>query len=116
MEGLTSPAKEVTPGSGSTIHPTSGRDCPKSLGCACNEALRATETVLLDPFWPPCTGQIHARSVPSTLFGQSQKECSRKFSLHARAALLPCPFATRARSLSPPKLPRTRCSRSPHGR
>jgi hypothetical protein len=30
MEGLTSPAKEVSTGSGSTIDPAAGRDCMKS--------------------------------------------------------------------------------------
>jgi hypothetical protein len=44
------------------------RDCPKSLGGACNVALRATETVLFGSFWPPCTGQIHDRNVTRTPF------------------------------------------------
>jgi hypothetical protein len=51
------------------------RDCPKRLGGPCNVALRAAQTALFDPFWPPCTRQIHARSVASTLFGQSLRNC-----------------------------------------
>ena len=43
------------------------RDCPKSLGGACNVALRATETVLFGSFWPPCTGQIHDGRVSAYL-------------------------------------------------
>src|SRR5215218_11458233 len=31
-------------------------------------ALRATETVLLGPFWPPDTAKIHVRSVARTPF------------------------------------------------
>jgi hypothetical protein len=48
----------------------------------------------------------------SRVFRQSQKKRSRKFSARVRVALL-CPFATRARSLSIPKLSLTRCSRHP---
>src|SRR5215212_6256112 len=51
------------------------RDCPKSPRGVHNSAFGATEITLCGPFRPPCTGQIHAQSVASTLFGQS---------LHAR--------------------------------
>ena len=44
------------------------RDCPKRVGGACSVALRSTETVLFDPFWPPFTSQIHAKSVVRTPF------------------------------------------------
>jgi hypothetical protein len=37
------------------------------------DAVGATETMLFGPFWSPYTGQIHAQSVASTLFGQSRK-------------------------------------------
>src|SRR5215213_3670282 len=53
------------------------RDCPKSPSGVHNSALGATETMLFGPFWPPYTGQIHAQSVASTLFGQSQRDCPK---------------------------------------
>src|SRR5215210_8702711 len=54
---------------------TSWRDCPKSPRGVHHSALRASETMLFGPFWPPYTGQIHAQSVASTLFGQSRRNC-----------------------------------------
>src|SRR5215213_6898512 len=71
----------VFPGISHVIHPSSWRDCPKSPRGVHNSALGATETMLFGPFWPPYTGQIHAQSVASTLFGQSQKSNSRKFAV-----------------------------------
>jgi hypothetical protein len=56
------------------IHRSAERDCPKSLGGACNVALRATETVLFGSFWPPCTGQIHDRNVTRTPFRTVSEE------------------------------------------
>src|SRR5215208_5055036 len=35
--------------------------------------------MLFGPFWPPYTGQIHAQSVASTLFGQSLMASSPKY-------------------------------------
>src|SRR5918998_3135813 len=46
------------------------RNCPKSLGGACNVALRATETVLFGPFWPPYTAQFTVGALLVPLFGQ----------------------------------------------
>src|SRR5215213_659465 len=69
----------VFPGISHVIHPSSWRDCPKSPRGVHNSALGATETMLFGPFWPPYTGHIHAQSVASTLFGQSRKGRSRKF-------------------------------------
>src|SRR5215213_11417607 len=71
----------VFPGISHVIHPSSWRDCPKSPRGVHNSALGATETMLFGPFWPPYTGHIHAQSVASTLFGQSQKSNSRKFAV-----------------------------------
>jgi hypothetical protein len=50
------------------------RDCPKRLGGLCNVALRVAQTPLFDPFRPPYTRQIHARSVAST----HEKEISNR--------------------------------------
>jgi hypothetical protein len=61
------------------IQRSAWRDCPKRVGGACSVALRSTEGVLFDPYWPPCASQIHAKSVVRTLFGQSRKENTRKF-------------------------------------
>src|SRR5215208_6902916 len=44
------------------------RDCPKRVGRACSVALRSTETVVFDPFWPPYASQIHAQSISRTPF------------------------------------------------
>src|SRR5215211_8987293 len=44
------------------------RDCPKRVGRACSVALRSTETVVFDPFWPPYASQIHAQSIARTPF------------------------------------------------
>ena len=52
---------------------SSVRNCPKSLGRAYNVALRATETVLFGPFWPPYTLQIYARSDAHTPFSKSRQ-------------------------------------------
>ena len=35
---------------------------------ACSAALRSTETVLFEPFWPPYASQIHAQSIARTPF------------------------------------------------
>ena len=50
------------------IHPTSWRNCPKSLGGACDLAPRIAEKALFDPFRPPHSGQIHPRSVAQSPF------------------------------------------------
>src|SRR5215210_9341028 len=63
---------------------TSWRDCPKSPRGVHHSALRASETMLFGPFWPPYTGQIHAQSVDSTLFGQSLSLCERLAGLWLR--------------------------------
>ncbi len=49
-------------------------------------SLKATETMLFGPFWALYTGQIHAQSVASSLFGQSRKVNSQKFSFEQRNA------------------------------
>src|SRR5215217_1218298 len=54
------------------------RDCPESPRGVHSSALGATETMLFGPFWSPYTGQIHAHSVASTLFGQSLQKLSEK--------------------------------------
>src|SRR5687767_3960621 len=48
--------------------PSAQRIRLKRVGRACGVALRATETVLFGPFWPPYTAQIHASSVARTPF------------------------------------------------
>src|SRR5215213_1940243 len=86
------------------------RDCPKSPSGVHNSALGATETMLFGPFWPPYTGQIHAQSVASTLFGQSRKDNSRKFGdTKAGGAATPQPCTRRRPNtcgLRPGSLPR----------
>ena len=44
------------------------RNCPKSLGGACDLAPRIAEKALFDPFRPPHSGQIHPRSVAESPF------------------------------------------------
>src|SRR5829696_416613 len=99
------------------IHRAAGRDCPKSLGGACNIAVRATETVLFGPVWPPYTGQIHARSVARTLFGQFQKPCSRKPLFHPLGCLCVRTGAKRVlhwRTASVPFAPFVQLGPGPH--
>src|SRR5215212_1977347 len=50
------------------IHRSSQRDCPRSLGRACDVALREAGEGLLDPFRPPCTGRNYGWSGAHTLF------------------------------------------------
>jgi hypothetical protein len=49
---------------------SSSRNCPKSLGGACDVALRATEKVLFGPFWPPYAAKTVLGALLIPLFGQ----------------------------------------------
>src|SRR5215217_3157895 len=78
------------------------RDGPKRVGRACSVALRSTETVVFDPFWPPYASQIHAQSIARTPF----RRCPQCSPTDRREGL----FRPISAFLRRPNQPSERCS------